>query len=48
MKIVKALAEVKRIEIVRYLFHNKNKHTCREIETTLEMSLIDRIISKYC
>lgn len=30
-KIFKALADVKRIEIIRYLYHVKTNHTCGDI-----------------
>lgn len=42
VKIFKALAEVKRIEILRYLYHDKNKHTCGDIEESLGMNKSNR------
>ncbi|MBJ8053460.1 helix-turn-helix transcriptional regulator [Bacillus cereus] len=42
VEIFKALAEVKRIEIVRYLFRNQNKHTCGGIESALGMNKSNR------
>lgn len=38
VKIFKALAEVKRIEIIRYLYHHQGAHSCGEIEVSLNMS----------
>lgn len=42
VKIFKALAEVKRIEILRYLYHDNKKHTCGEIEQSLGMNKSNR------
>jgi DNA-binding transcriptional ArsR family regulator len=42
VKIFKALAEVKRIEILRYLYHDKNKHTCGDVEESLGMNKSNR------
>ncbi|MEH7051415.1 ArsR/SmtB family transcription factor [Bacillus pseudomycoides] len=35
VKIFKALAEIKRIEILRYLYRDKNIHTCGDIEKSI-------------
>jgi len=37
VKIFKALAEVKRIEILRYLYHEKYKNSCGEIGDAIGM-----------
>jgi len=37
VKIFKALAEVKRIEIIRYLYHEKYKNSCGEIGEAIGM-----------
>lgn len=42
VKIFKALAEVKRIEIIRYLYHHQGAHSCGEIEVSLNMSKSNR------
>lgn len=42
VKILKALAEVKRIEILRYLYHDKNKHTCGDVEQSLGLNKSNR------
>ncbi|WHS05102.1 metalloregulator ArsR/SmtB family transcription factor (plasmid) [Ligilactobacillus salivarius] len=41
-KIFKALSEVKRIEIIRYLYQSKSVHSCGDIETSLNMSKSNR------
>lgn len=41
-KIFKALSEVKRIEIIRYLYQSKTVHSCGDIETSLNMSKSNR------
>lgn len=41
-KIFKALSEVKRIEIIRYLYQSKTVHSCGDIKTSLNMSKSNR------
>lgn len=41
-KIFKALSEVKRIEIIRYLYQSETVHSCGDIETSLNMSKSNR------
>ncbi|WP_422392856.1 ArsR/SmtB family transcription factor [Ligilactobacillus saerimneri] len=36
------MAEVKRIEIIRYLYHHQGAHSCGEIEVSLNMSKSNR------
>lgn len=38
VKIFKALSEIKRIEILRYLYCDKNIHTCGDIERSIGMN----------